>query len=285
VIDPDFLDELDRFDARLRRRVGNIFAGEQATQTVGEGRTFSDYRRYVRGDDTRLVDWKLYGRTRELYVRQFETERNLTMHLLVDASGSMDFGPGATNKFEYAAKLALGFAYLAVEENNDFRFVLLDEEPRRIDADRSNRGEVLELVDRCNEVEPAGEGDLGAALTDYAASVRTRSLLLVASDFLADPEAVEQGLAALARNDLTLAQTFTPAELDPPVHGDTVFEEPETGTEHRTYFGGRLRESYRSRLQGHVDAIAARADAAGARHVLVDTGADFFETFLDVWPE
>lgn len=285
MISPDFLDELARFDVRLQRRVSTLFAGEQTAKEVGEGRTFSDYRRYVPGDDTRLVDWKLFGRTDELHVKQFETERNLTMHLLVDASGSMGFGDGDSNKFEYAAKLALGFAYLAVEENNDFRFVLLDDHSRRIDTDRSNRGEVLSLVDRCNEVEPAGEGDLETALTEYAGSIHTRSLLLIASDFLIEPDALERGLAALASHDVTLAQVFTPDEYDPPAYGDTIFEGIERPIQRRTYFGSRLRAAYQQRLRDHIDSVAARCDAVGARHVLVDTGEDFFDSFVRVWPE
>jgi uncharacterized protein (DUF58 family) len=285
VIDPDFLDELGRFDARLNRRTAAFYRGEQASRTVGEGRTFSDYRQYVPGDDTRLVDWKLFGRTDELHVKQFEAERNLTMHLLVDASGSMDFGEGETNKFDYAAKLALGFAYLAVEENNDFQFALLREEPERLDTDRSTRGEVLALVDRCNEARPGGEGDLASALTQYAASIGTRSLVLVASDFLEDADAVERGIASLARNDVTLAQVLSPTELDPPVYGDTIFEGIERAIRQRTYFGNRLRREYQSRLQAHVGAIATRSHAVGATHVLVDTGEDFFDSFLRVWPE
>lgn len=284
MISPAFLDELARFDARLQRRIAGSFTGEQTARQLGEGRTFSDYRRYVPGDDTRLVDWKLYGRTDELHVKQFETERNLTMHLLVDASGSMAFGEGDANKFEYAAKLALGFAYLAVAENNDFRFVLLDDGPERIDADRSTRGEVLALVDRCNEVRPSGEGDVAGALAEYAGAIRSRSLLLVASDFLVDPDAVGRGLGALAANDVTLAHVLAPEELDPPAYGDTVFRDVETPARLRTYFGARRRRAYRDRLQAHLAAIAERGDAVGATHVPVDTGEDFFESFLRVWP-
>jgi uncharacterized protein (DUF58 family) len=92
VIDPDFLDELRRFDASLDRRADDLRQGEQESPNLGEGLTFADYRRYSPGDDIRLVDWRLYARTEEYYIKQFEEERNLTVHVLLDASGSMGFG-------------------------------------------------------------------------------------------------------------------------------------------------------------------------------------------------
>ena len=285
MIDPACLDELRRFDTRLNRRLVGRTTGEQATAEVGEGRTFSDYRRYAPGDDTRAVDWKLYARTKELYLRRFERERDLTMHLLVDATGSMDFGTGETHKFEYGAKLALGFAYLAIAEHNDVRFSIVTDSPRRLDSGRSTRGTVLDLLKQCNAVEPTGAGDIERALVEYAGSIRSRSLVLLVSDFLVDPDSLAAGLGAIERNDCTLAQVLTPAEREPPTYGETIFEGIEAAIRHRTYFGPRQRQRYQDRLTAHVDAIAATCDAAGARHVSVDTGTDFFESFARLWPE
>lgn len=284
MIEASFLDELARFDTRLNRRLSGTLTGEQQSQALGEGRTFSDYRRYAPGDDTRLVDWKVYARTEELYVKQFESERDLTMHLLVDATGSMDFGAGSTNKFEFAAKIAIGFAYLAVAENNDFRVALVTDTARRLGSDRSNRGAVFELIDECNAVAPAGEGDLGTALREYAVSIDSRSLVLVASDFLTDPDSLERGLAALSRNECTLAHVLAPAERDPPAYGDTIFEGLEQAIRTRTYFGPRRRQQYQRRLTAHVAEIGERSEATGARHVEIDTGEDFFGAFVRVWP-
>ena len=283
TIDPGFLAELDRFDSSLQRTSVSVRQGEQESPRVGEGLTFSDYRRYAPGDDIRLVDWKVYGRTEEFFIKQFEEERSLTVHVLLDASASMDFGEGDANKFEYAAKLGLGFAYLTAEEHNDFRFSTFGRELDRLDGGRSNRGEVLGLVDRLNEIEPAGETDFPAICEAYADRIDTRSLVLVVSDFLSPADEVEAGLAALSRNEVVLGHVLAPGERDPEVAGDVVFEEPETGEELRTYFGGRRVEGYRSRLQDHLDEVAARSDAFRADHHLVDTGEDFFESFGDLW--
>ncbi|WP_152041357.1 DUF58 domain-containing protein [Salinigranum salinum] len=283
TIDPEFLDELDRFDSSMKRETTSQYQGEQESPDIGEGLTFSDYRRYAPGDDTRLIDWKLYARTEEYFIKQYEEERSLTVHVLVDSSSSMDFGTGDEHKFEYAAKLGLGFCYLTAEENNDFRFSVFGDDYERLDTGRSNRGELLQLVDLLNEQELGGRTDFANALESYVPTISSRSLVVVLSDFLGDLDAIEEGMASLSRNELVTAQVLSPDELDPDVLGDTVFEEPETEQELRTYFGGRLAQQYHDRLQTFTDEVAARASDLRASHALVNTGDDFFDSFASLW--
>jgi uncharacterized protein (DUF58 family) len=283
TIDPDFLDELDRFEATLDQQTTAIKKGERESPNVGEGLTFSDYRRYSPGDDTRLIDWRLYARTEEFFIKQFEEERNLTVHILLDASASMDFGDGDEHKFEFGAKLALGYAYLTAEEHDDFRFSLFRERPERIDTGKSTRGEVLALVDRLNETVPDGETDFESALEEYTASIGSRSLVVVVTDCIGDLDGLETGLASLARNEVVLVQVLSPAELDPAVGGDTIFEDLESDLTRRTYFGGRLATEYRSRVDAFVDDVAGRARDLRLTHELVATDEDFFDAFSTVW--
>ena len=283
TIDPEFLAELDRFDSSMKRETTSQHQGEQESPDIGEGLTFSDYRRYSPGDDTRLIDWKLYARTEEYFIKQYEEERNLTVHVLVDSSSSMDFGEGDQHKFEYAAKLGLGFCYLTAEENNDFRFSTFGDDYERLDSGRSNRGELLQLVDLLNEQELGGQTAFRDALESYVATISSRSLVVVLSDFLGEIDDVEEGLAALSRNELVTAQVLSPDELSPDVVGDTVFEEPETAQELRTYFGGRLAQEYGQRLERFTSEVEERASDLRATHALVNTGDDFFDAFASLW--
>jgi uncharacterized protein (DUF58 family) len=250
---------------------------------VGEGLTFSDYRRYSPGDEPGRVDWKLYARTEELYVKEFEEERQATVHVLLDRSRSMDYGAGPANKFEFGAKLGLGFAYLTAREHDEFRFSVVGDGVERLDGGRSSRGEVLALADRCNDLDPAGEAAFADALRAYAGTIRSKSLVVVVGDFLVDRDALEAGLGALADNDVVCAHLLAPGERDPPATGDTVFEAVESDRSLRTYFGRRLAGRYRERLADHVEAVAATCQRVGARHERVDTGGDFFETFGSLW--
>lgn len=285
MIEPDFLDELERFDASLKRRVSSIFHGEQKSTEIGEGLTFSDYRRYSPGDDTRLIDWKLYARTEELYIKQFEEERNLTIHVVVDASNSMDYGEEKQNKFEYGAKIGLGFAYLAATENNDFRFSIFTDSFERLDQGASNKGEIMRLIELLNDEELEGGADFSQALGDYSSTIKSRSMVLVVSDFLEETEEIDEGLEALADNHLTLAQVFTPEELELPYRGETILEDVETDFSLRTYLSNRLKRDYEDRLQNHIDSVEEISEELRSRHVLVNTGEDFFDSFAEVWVE
>lgn len=279
MINPAFLDALERF-ARASAPPAQ-HRGDERSSDRGEGLTFADYRRYVPGDDTRLVDWKLYARTEELYVTQFEVERSRTLHVLLDATGSMGYGD--PRKFDRAAKLGLGFAYLLARDHDAFRVSLVADDLERLDRGRSDRGAVRSLVDRCNEVDPADQGDLPGGLEAYADRIGSRALVLVCSDCLADADALEGGLAALADTDLRLASILTPEERELPVHGDARVSDPETGARLRTHLGSRTRRRYRERLASHRDDVAARAERLGARYVVADTDRDFFDVFAALW--
>lgn len=281
MIDPGFLEELDRFDAAINRHVNSLFRGEQQTRIQGEGLTFSDYRNYVPGDDTRLIDWKIFGRTDELFVKQFEEERNLTVHVLLDASESMAFG--TESKYEYAAKIGLGFCYLTATENNDFRFSVFSEEPRRLDGGSSTVGELLRVIDRVNETTPSGDASFDTALSSYADQIKSRSIVLILSDYLEPPDEITEGVNALAENELIMTHVIAPEETDPPVTGETIFEGVESPAELRTYFGGRARSQYESRLQEHINQIASIAEEFHARFVRVNSGDEFFESFSNTW--
>jgi len=285
MIEPGFLDEIERLRPALDREASAVRQGEQRSPRVGEGLTFADYRRYSPGNDTRLIDWKLYARTDEYYIKQFEEERSLTVHLLLDASASMDYGTGSARKFEYAAKIGLGFAALTGAAHNDFVFGRFGDRVERLDAGRSNRGEVLALIDRLNGMDPAGSADVEAAMAAYADRIRSRSLVVLLGDCLADPDAIEAGVAALTRTgaDVLVVRVIAPEEREPSVVGDTLFADPESETTRRSYFSGALARQYRTRLEAHVDEISDLVTRVGADHETVDTGEDFFESFASVW--
>ena len=109
MIDADFLNQLAKFSLLIRKRVTSSYVGARKSISAGRGIVFRDYRVYVQGDDFRAIDWKIYARTDDLYVKNYEEERNLVVHIIVDRSGSMDYGKSIT-KYEYSAKIGAGFA-------------------------------------------------------------------------------------------------------------------------------------------------------------------------------
>ena len=121
TIDTGFLSQLDRFSLVVHKRVTSNYTGPKRSIAFGRGLVFKEHRIYAPGDDIRSIDWKVFARTDHLYVKTYEEERNLTVHTIVDCSASMNFGKTIT-KFDYASMLGVGFAYLAMKENEKFQF-------------------------------------------------------------------------------------------------------------------------------------------------------------------
>jgi len=113
MISTEFLDQLTKFHLIVSKRVTSQYAGPRKSIAMGKGIIFKDHRIYAPGDDFRAIDWKVYARTDDLYVKNYEEERNLAVHIIVDSSGSMDYGK-PRSKFDYASMLGVGFAYLAL---------------------------------------------------------------------------------------------------------------------------------------------------------------------------
>ena len=121
MIDTSFLDQLMRFNLVINKRVTSNLSGPRKSIAGGHGLTFKDYRIYAPGDDIRLIDWRVYARTDNLYIKVHEEERNLTVHIIIDGSASMGFGK-PLSKFDYASMIGVGFAYLAMRDNERFQF-------------------------------------------------------------------------------------------------------------------------------------------------------------------
>ena len=123
MIDISFLSQLKRFHIIVNKRITSSFVGQRRSHSTGQGIVVSDFRPYGPGDDYRAIDWNIYARTDEFFVKRYEEERNLTTHVLLDVSKSMDYGT-KNKKFEYAAMLALGFAYLSARNNERFNLLI-----------------------------------------------------------------------------------------------------------------------------------------------------------------
>ena len=120
MIDISFLKELDRFNLVLKKRVLSRYQGERQSHAEGQGLVFADYKDYVPGDDFRAIDWRVYARTDKFFVKQFEEERNMLVHIVVDASASMDFGRKITKGKEYEVVEEKGNFYRVKDNNGEY---------------------------------------------------------------------------------------------------------------------------------------------------------------------
>ena len=277
MIDTSFFKELDRFSFMVRKRVSTAYSGSRRSILKGRGMEPVSYREYTQGDDFKIIDWKVYGRTEKLYVKEFEEEKSLTTHILLDTSKSMDF----RNKFEYAAMLALGFAYLVTKDNEKFGLSIFAEE---INITKPKRGRkyLSQTIDILNGAELSGKTNFDYCMEKYARVIKSRSLVIIVSDFMADINAIKNAIFRLGDNELILIQVLDPVEKDLDLGGEARLIDLETDDKLDVYTSPRLRDEYLKRLNDHIAKINETCLSVGADFHTVTTDRPIFEAIFEV---
>mgnify|MGYP000064615000 CR=1 FL=1 len=185
----------------------------------------------------------MYARSEKLYVRQFEEDKSLTTHILLDSSKSMDYSSNKVSKFEFAAMLAAGFAYLVTKDNDKFAISTFAEnvditKPRR---GRQHRLRTLELLE---DTELYVKTAINESIINYGRMIRSRSLVVIISDFMDDLESINAAVRRLADHDLILVQVLDPAESDLKVHGHSSLLDLEPEAELKTHNSKQVKTEY-----------------------------------------
>ena len=270
--------------------------GQHRSPHQGFSIEFAQHRQYTPGDDTRFLDWKVYGKTDKLYLKQYQRETNLDMLILVDVSGSMGYGrpPMAMGgrlwrKFDHAATLAAAMAHLALRQQDRVGLMLFSDQVKQATRMSNARDHWRAIAELLGGVEPettsetaASETDESAAGTDLArvfdqvlAKLTQRSLVVVISDlFDADETALERSLARLhhRRHDVIVFQTLDHAELEFPFRRASEFVGMEA--EGRLPIDPvALRRGYLEALRRHLDAVEEVTRRFRFDYLTLDTSA------------
>jgi uncharacterized protein (DUF58 family) len=277
LIDTNFLKELDRFNVVLKRRVLSNYQGERQSKVQGSGLVFSDYKDYVPGDDFRKIDWLVYARTDKLYIKKFEEERDLTVHVIVDASASMNYGK-KMKKFEFASMIGIGFAYMALRKNEKFNFSTFSENLNFLKA-RKGMNQLLEIVSRLEKQKPEGMSQLESSFEEYKKYLHTKGYIVIISDFLYDLEQIKSVISRFTKHQVVIIQVLDPAERRLDIYGDVLLEDSELGTKLRTFISNRLIKSYRDKLEGHIFAIKDACEKMNVDFISITTDRPVFEAF------
>ena len=281
MIDVGFLNQIGKFNLVMKKKVLSQYSGERKSSNVGEGKIFSDYREYIAGDDFRQIDWKVYGRTDKFYIKRFEEEKNLTLHVLLDASASMDFGKNIT-KYEYGSMIGLGFAYLASKDNERFEFSTFADEIEFIKA-RRGKNAIIEILDFLNKKKLHGKSNFYDSLHAFKRRIKSRSMIVIISDFLFKDEELEQVLQMFRKSEIFVIQVLDPEELKFSMAGDFMLKDAEQGNIIRTFISNRLRSTYRENLEKHIAKLKQTCTRSGARFLTVTTDKSIFDTFYEVF--
>lgn len=231
MIPADILKKVKRVELRTRRLVNTVFSGEYHSVFKGQGMAFSEVRGYQAGDEIRTIDWNVTARMGAPFVKVFDEERELSVMLLVDASGSGDFGTVEQMKGEIAVEICALLAFSAIQNNDRVGLVIFTDEVETYVPPKKGKKHVLRVIRELLYFQPGRKGTNVAEALDYLnrLSVR-RSVVFLVSDFRSS--AFESALrAAKRKHDVIGISVRDPREETLPDVGIVEFEDAETGEE------------------------------------------------------
>ena len=288
------LHKLERLSLVARHVRAGQAAGERRSTKRGTSVEFADYRDYTRGDDLRRVDWNIYARLERPFVKLFEEEEDLAVHLLLDGSGSMDWGEergergeergerGGENKWVYARRLAAALGYVALVSGDRLTIATLQSPISNLQfGPVRGRGHTLRLFEWLESLKAGGTTDLNAGLRAYAISGGRAGLVVLISD-LFSPAGYVEGLTRLAArgHEVAVIHVLAPDEVEPVLAGDLRLLDVETGDPQEVTIDGGMRNLYRRRLAAWRDEIRAACRARDVHYVPVETDTPFDRVVL-----
>ena len=222
---PEVTARIRRLELTARRVVEGFLSGMHRSPYFGQSIEFLQHRQYTRGDEIRHIDWKVYARQDRLHIKQYEEETNLRLTLLVDRSGSMAYGDGESNKFDYSAAIAASLAYLALRQKDATGLFTFDTAVRASVPAKSNKQQLTRMLSVLESVGADGRTDLPRVAREVSQSIPKRGLVVIISDLLGVDNLLE-GLRVLRQrgHDVALFHVLHDDELDFEFNGATRFE-------------------------------------------------------------
>ncbi len=253
-IDPNILSKLSGMELRARTVVEGFISGLHRSPYRGFSVEFAEYREYTPGDDTRFIDWKVFARSDRYYLKQFEEETNLSCHILLDASASMDYGSGGLTKLQYASYVAASLGYMIFQQRDAVGLLTFDREINHFVPSRHKKGHLLSVLRHLEKVTAAKQTDIAIPLHQLAETLNKKGLMILISDLLDEPEAIMHGLQhfRFKGHDVIVFHVMDDTELNFPFTNATKFIDMEGPAQFLT-IPTLVRETYLKNLNRHVE--------------------------------
>lgn len=281
-LQPDVIARAEALGIKARTIVEGLRVGDHKSPYHGFSVEFVQHREYVPGDDPRHIDWKSYARSERYTIKQYEQETNFHAHILLDASRSMVYGAGETNKLEYAKLLAASLAYLVIHQRDSASLAIFDSAWRQRLPSSSQPGHVHVITRALESTQPAEKTSMGALLHQLAQQVSRRGLVFLISDCFDDVPSLMGGLQHLRfqGHEVTVFHVLHPDEMGFPFEGMTRFEGLEE-PQHLLTRPHLIRPAYLRALQSYLQEMQAGCEANRCDYVLMDTSRPLAESLIE----
>lgn len=269
---PEAIKRIARMDLRAQHVVEGFLSGMHRSPHFGQSVEFRQHREYTPGDDLRHVDWQVWARQDRLYVKQFESDTNMRVNLLVDVSNSMGYGDGPLTKFEYAATIAVSLTHLVLKQQDAIGCMTFDAAVRSRIQTLSRKTQMQAIIDALQSTQPANKTDLQNIFKQAAEIFPKRGMMIIVSDLLSDVELTLKGLRLLRQrgHDVLVFHVMDDDEIEFPFTGPTKFEDLESETK-LACNPKALRDGYLESLNDFLTAVRRGCAKAEVDYALVKT--------------
>lgn len=262
----DILKKVRKIEIKTRRLSNHIFSGEYHSSFKGRGMTFSEVRQYQFGDDVRAIDWNVTARYNEPYIKVFEEERELTMMLMVDVSGSESFGTKNEFKKDIVTEIAATMAFSATQNNDKIGLILFSDQIELYIPPKKGKSHVLRIIRELIEFQPKSrKTDVGQSLKFLSSVLKKRAIVFLISDFMASPDYEHTLKIASKRHDITGVRVYDIREEEMPNIGLVNMLDAETGQSMLVNTGSKsVRQHYAGYYQDRLKYFKETFSRCGA---------------------
>ena len=281
----ELLQKVRKIEIKTRSLSRNIFAGEYHSQYKGRGMAFSEVREYQPGDDVRAIDWNVTARLNRPYIKVFEEERELTVMLLVDVSGSRNFGTISQMKRDMMAEIAATLAFSTIENNDKVGVLFFSDKIEKFIPAKKGKAHVLRIIRELLSFEPESKGtDISTALQYFTNAQKRRSTAFLISDCMSHTDLEQPLMIASHRHDLSVIQVYDRRDAQLPDVGLLKLKDAETGE--RLWIDTSLksvRDAYSKEWQDQQEHLNLLWTKTGVRAVEVRTDEDYVKALKDLF--
>lgn len=281
----ELLKKIRKIEIKTRGLSSNIFAGEYHSAFKGRGVIFSEVREYMPGDDVRDIDWNVTSRHNKPFVKVYEEERELTMMLLVDVSGSRNFGAAGEIKKEMMAEVAATLAFSSIQNNDKVGVIFFSDKIEKFIPPKKGSKHILLIIREIINFEPQSKGtDLDVALRFLTNAIKKRSTAFLISDFIDDHDYFKSMSIANRKHDLAAIQVYDRRDAEMPDVGLARFHDMEKGFDIWVdTSSSKVRRQYAKAWYDRQQKISGVTARSGVDFVSVTTDEDYVKALLGLF--
>lgn len=276
VADSQLIGDVGQLELITRRVVDGLFAGKHRSTHRGGHCEFAHHRPYSPGDETRLIDWRVYAKSDRYFIKQFDEETNLRAMLLIDGSGSMNFGMSTASKFSYARAATACLARLLLRQRDAVGLCTLSDKQRRLIPPKTQARHLQSMLELLRMVEPGGTVHLAAELESAAQRLKRRGLIMVFSDFFDGTEALTTALrrVRVRGHDVVLFHILAPEEVEFDFRQPAQFVSLESASHSLATDPAALRAKYLAAMTTYLEQMQRLTTEVGCDYVRILTSED-----------